>query len=80
MQKPEKGLSYLIFLPDTEDQKLNCVDTKWVENLCKQFSAILFPSFNLSVDNFLKLTSTYCTDAIKNFSAVRQTVDDAKNI
>ncbi len=54
MQKPEKGLSYLIFLPDTEDQKLNCVDTKWVENLCKQFSAILFPSFNLSVDNFLK--------------------------
>ena len=70
----------MIFSPYTEDQNFNCVDPQLAENLCKQFSAILFRIFDFSVDNFLELTSTYCTYANKNFSAGRRTVDDTKNI
>jgi alpha-ketoglutarate-dependent taurine dioxygenase len=71
---------YVTITPDNEQEGLNDIDPRWVEELYKAHGALLFRGFDLDVRIFADLTRTYCTHAAFNESPGREIIDDENNI
>ena len=77
---PGKNVSYATILSESSDNSINSVEHDLIKELYKEFGAILFKGFNLTVETFRLITTAFCTHSVINLSPGRETIDKANNI